>query len=136
MKKRRSKKSRSMRLTLNSKVKYFYTVADGSRVYTNRDAEGEYKNNKIHDPKRSTYVNLFVNGVLQPEELFKVRKGKLVFKSDDAPEEGTPIVLQFVKLSVKKKRRGKSKKRKSRGRESSVRKSYASIGKHAKYKEE
>lgn len=131
MKKRGSRRSKPFPFTLVSKVKYFYTVADGGRVYTNRDAEGEYRHNRIHDPKKSTYVNLFVNGVLQPEELYKVRKGKLKFKSDDLPEEGTPIVLQFVKLLVKKKRRGKRRKDdRKRG------KSLKPGKKHAKHVEE
>lgn len=104
MKKRSIKKYMRPKLRLDAKVKFFFAEAHGGRIYTNEDADGEYKNNRIHDPKQSTYVNLFVNGVLQPDDLFSVRKGKLMFKSEDVPEEGTPIVLQFVKLFVKRGR--------------------------------
>ena len=97
------KKSRVL-YTYRAKAKnsFYYTVANGGRLYTNADGVDDYKNNYIQDPKKSTYVNLFVNGVIQPTELYSVSKGTLYFKSDDPPPEGTPIILQFVKISMKR----------------------------------
>lgn len=95
---------------------FYYAVAHGGRLYTNKDGAEDYKNNSIKDPKQSTYTNLFVNGVIQPAQLYSVRKGMLIFKSEDPPQKGTPIILQFVDIYFKRKRVTKRTRRKIRGK--------------------
>lgn len=100
MKKKRSK--RSTLYKLGAKNYFYYAISNGGRIYTDEDAVTEYKNNYIRDPKHTTYINLYVNGILQPTELYSVSKGVLYFESENPPEKGTPIVLQFVKLFIQK----------------------------------
>lgn len=93
---------------------FYYAVAHGGRRYTNQDGVKDYKNNDIKDPKQTTYMNLFVNGVLQPAELYSVRKGTLIFNSDDPPPKGTPIILQFVNIFFKREKIAKRARKKNR----------------------
>lgn len=90
---------------LDAKINIYYTVANGNRIYTDEDGIKDYKDNIILDPKHTTYTNLFINGVLQPNDLYTVNKGLLIFESDEPPEKGTPIILQFVKIYIKKNKR-------------------------------
>ncbi|GEM_PF-5642322 len=55
-----------------------------------------YGDKGIPDPKQSAYLNLFVNGVIQPGVNYAVQKGYLILKTQDAPIEGAPISLQYV----------------------------------------
>ncbi|MFJ7939588.1 DUF4183 domain-containing protein [Peribacillus sp. NPDC096622] len=80
------------------KVKTFqYTaISDGiKRVYTNQDGVLKYGSSGILNPNSVSYINLFINGILQPNINYIVEKGKLTF-SNDLPLSGSPIILQFV----------------------------------------
>lgn len=57
-----------------------------------------FKRNRIRYPNRVSSVNLYVNGVIQPNWLYQVRGGKLIFRSADPPPAGVPIMLQFVRF--------------------------------------
>lgn len=94
---------------------FYYTVSNGGRLYTNEDGAPDYTNNTIIDPNKSTYINLFVNGVIQPAELYSVSKGKLYFTSDDPPPVGVPIILQFVEIYFTKVRMAKRGRKKRPG---------------------
>jgi hypothetical protein len=77
----------------------YYAVSDGSkRNYTNKDGLIEYGQQEILDPNTVSYVNLFINGVLQPRANYKVELGKLNLNTEDLPLVGTPIILQMVKI--------------------------------------
>ncbi|MFB6467607.1 DUF4183 domain-containing protein [Cytobacillus sp. Hz8] len=77
----------------------FFVVADGKkRIFSEQDAVDGYGQQSIHDPKDYSYVNLFINGVLQPKINYEVKKGKLILKTDDFPLLGTPIILQMVRI--------------------------------------
>lgn len=78
---------------------YYVAFSDGvKRFYTNKDGSAEYGNTGILDPNCVTYINLFINGMLQPTALYQVKKGVLILRSQDIPIEGVPIILQFVKI--------------------------------------
>lgn len=80
------------------KVKTFqYTaISDGIKmVYTNQDRMLKYGSSRILDPNSVSYINLFINGILQPNINYIVEQGKLTF-SNDLPLSGAPIILQFV----------------------------------------
>ncbi|WHY96708.1 DUF4183 domain-containing protein [Peribacillus simplex] len=80
------------------KVKTFqYTaISDGiKRIYTNQDGVLKYGSSRILDPNSVSYINLFINGILQPNINYTVEQGKLTF-SNDIPLSGAPIILQFV----------------------------------------
>lgn len=77
----------------------FYSVSDGcKRIYTEKDALTGYGQQKILDPNIVSYINLFINGVLQPKKNYEIKEGKISILTDDIPIKGTPIILQMIKL--------------------------------------
>jgi hypothetical protein len=77
----------------------FVTISDGvKRIYTNQDGLKGYGNTNILDPNTVSYVNLFINAMLQPSTLYHVQKGVLILTSQDIPKKGVPIILQFIKI--------------------------------------
>lgn len=67
-------------------------------VYTNADGLAEYNSSSILSPAEVSYFNLFINGVIQPLNMYQVERGKLILLSKNAPLARTPITLQFIKL--------------------------------------
>jgi hypothetical protein len=79
----------------------YNAISDGVKtVYTNEDELKEYGNRGILDPKKVSFINLFINGVLQPEKLYEVQEGMLILKTTDVPVKGTPIILQFITIKA------------------------------------
>lgn len=80
-------------------VYQYNALADGVKsIYTNEDELTEYGSRGILDPKTVSYVNLFINGVLQPPNVYEVEKGYLHLKTEDVPRKNTPIILQFITI--------------------------------------
>ena len=76
---------------------YAYNAhSNGGKIYTDKDELRMYGNQGISDPDESSYQNLFVNGVLQPDVNYMVQKGYLVLETEDSPTVGAPISLQSV----------------------------------------
>lgn len=83
---------------LRGKASVFVVYSDGkSRVYRDKDAAG-HGIRRIPNPRTATYLNLFVNAVLQPPDHYSVSKGRLRLLTEDLPPQGTPIVLQVVRI--------------------------------------
>jgi hypothetical protein len=77
----------------------FYAISDGlKRIYTNDDAISGYGKQEITDPKNISIINLFINGVLQPQISYKIEMGRLMIKTIDIPPKGAPIILQMIKF--------------------------------------
>lgn len=77
----------------------YVTYSNGKkRIYTNSDRVVGYSTSDILNPNNFSYVNLYINAMMQPTPLYQVKKGLLVLKSIDIPPEGTPIILQFIKI--------------------------------------
>ncbi|MFJ7755187.1 DUF4183 domain-containing protein [Peribacillus muralis] len=73
----------------------FYAVANGcQRVFVEEDGITDIEKQVIPDPAKVSYMNLFINGVLQPHDNYTVEAGKLTLNTVDAPITGTPIILQ------------------------------------------
>lgn len=84
---------------LKAKTYQYNTKSDGkSLLYTNDHELKEYGDNGILDPKTISYMNLFINGVLQPPNTYEVKKGALRLKTEDAPAKDVPINLQFITI--------------------------------------
>ena len=80
---------------LQTEVFQFTAFADGIRnVFTNQDAAPQFSTIGILDPQNVSITNLFINGILQPPNLYTVQPGSLVLS--DVPFRGVPIILQFV----------------------------------------
>ncbi|WP_339229179.1 DUF4183 domain-containing protein [Oceanobacillus sp. FSL K6-2867] len=77
----------------------YNALADGESLqYTNKDELKQYGERGILDPKTVSYVNLFINGVLQPPVTYEIQEGILRLKTSDVPPKGTPIILQFITI--------------------------------------
>ncbi|RDI48004.1 DUF4183 domain-containing protein [Falsibacillus pallidus] len=77
----------------------YNALSDGmKKIYTNEDELTQYGDRGILDPATATYINLFINGVLQPPSLFTVEPGKLTLNIETAPQEGVPIILQYITI--------------------------------------
>jgi hypothetical protein len=77
----------------------YNALSDGVRsIYTNEDEIKEYGNQGILDPKSVSYINLFINGVLQPPNTYEVKTGYLRLKTNDLPPKNAPLNLQFITI--------------------------------------
>lgn len=79
----------------------YNALSDGvSLIYTNENELKEYGERGILDPKTVSYINLFINGVLQPPNTYEVKKGFLRLNTDDVPQKNVPITLQFITICL------------------------------------
>lgn len=82
---------------LTAEAYQYNARSDGiKKVYTNDDEIKEYGDQGILDPQQVSYFNLFINGVLQPKVNYELHEGLLVLKTEDAPLQGSPIIITFV----------------------------------------
>ncbi|MBY6037269.1 DUF4183 domain-containing protein [Fictibacillus nanhaiensis] len=65
------------------------------------DKRQEYASTDIINPNQCSYVNLFINGIIQPATFYQVDEGRLTLlhASGSVPEKGVPIILQFIKIT-------------------------------------
>jgi len=78
----------------------FITVSDGVKnTYTNQDGLIHFDSSVILNPNTVSYMNLFINGILQPLNVYKVSEGILTIYS--VQENGVPITLQFIRILSK-----------------------------------
>lgn len=77
----------------------YNALSDGiSSIYLNENELKEYGDRGILDPEKVSYINLFINGVLQPPNTYEVKEGLLHLKINDLPQKNTPIILQFITI--------------------------------------
>ncbi|WP_243658083.1 DUF4183 domain-containing protein [Priestia megaterium] len=73
----------------------YFTFSDGQKLeYLNRDAVPQYGDTQILSPDKVSYINLFINGILQPKSTYTVEEGKLTL--EESPSKDVPITLQFI----------------------------------------
>ncbi|MGE7762412.1 DUF4183 domain-containing protein [Peribacillus sp. NPDC097895] len=74
----------------------FYAIANGyQRIFEEKDGITDIGKQIILDPSNTSFMNLFINGVLQPHDNYTVEKGKFKLNTIDTPIKGTPIILQM-----------------------------------------
>lgn len=75
----------------------FCAVSDGiKRRFTDADALREYGSYPIPSPNDVSMLNLYVNGMLQPQCNYSVEKGLLELTTSDIPVKGAPITLESL----------------------------------------
>jgi hypothetical protein len=80
----------------------YNTISDGvRREYKNADELQMYGDKGILDPNKTSYFNVFINGVLQPKANHLLTEGLLELKTTDIPQKGVPITVQFVTIKSK-----------------------------------
>jgi len=85
-------------LLLKAEVYAYNAYSNGNKIYTDQEEITMYGNKGVSDPQLSSYQNLFVNGVIQPQINYSVQEGRLTLNTSDAPNPGVPITLQFVRI--------------------------------------
>ncbi|QQZ10025.1 DUF4183 domain-containing protein [Heyndrickxia vini] len=86
-----------VKLPQSTDIKTFYTYSDGKkRVYYDRD--GAEEGSQILDPNTVSFVNVFINAVLQPIQNFKISQGEFQILTSELPIKGVPIILQFITI--------------------------------------
>lgn len=84
---------------LNTVINQYTAFSDGIRkVYTNNDAVISFSTSGILAPNEVSFVNLFINGILQSPNLYVVQPGALILS--DVPAQGVPLILQFIKITT------------------------------------
>ncbi|PGW92630.1 hypothetical protein COE40_30215 [Bacillus cereus] len=75
----------------------YYTFADGEKlIFTDTDGIAQYGTTNILSPSEVSYINLFINGILQPQPLYQVSTGQLTILDNQPPSQGSSIILQFI----------------------------------------
>ena len=64
-------------------------------IYRFRWASSIWYNSHII-PDEVSYINLFINGILQPQPLYQVSTGQLTLLDNQPPSQGSSIILQFI----------------------------------------
>uniref|UniRef100_UPI0023568AC3 DUF4183 domain-containing protein n=2 Tax=Bacillaceae TaxID=186817 RepID=UPI0023568AC3 len=78
----------------------YFTFSDGQkRLYTNNDGIAQYGTTEILAPEEASYINLFINGILQPHINYQIQKGSLTLLTEEVPSKGVPIIIQFVLIN-------------------------------------
>ncbi|WP_091351415.1 DUF4183 domain-containing protein [Anaerobranca gottschalkii] len=84
-------------MILPAEVYHFNTISDGiKKEFTNEDELKLYGDKGIIDPEKVSFINLYINGVLQPSVNYVVKKGLLILLTSDIPQKGVPITLEFI----------------------------------------
>ena len=87
--------SARLKCTRNAVTNYYVAVSDGTKTtFVNEDALTEYGGKGIPSPCEVSFVNLYVNGMLQPTPVYRMEKGLLELSS--APQTGQYVVLESV----------------------------------------
>lgn len=86
---------------LNAETSQYTALSDGVKtVYTNQDKEPQFSTSDILNPNDVSYINLYINGILQPTSIYHVQAGTLTLLvgPNEVPRNGVPIILQFIKI--------------------------------------
>lgn len=78
------------------KTYQYNAYSKAKKFLTDKDGIAEYGDAKIINPKYSAYQNLFVNSVIQPDINYRVDKGCIRLKTEDAPIIKAPVSLQYI----------------------------------------
>ena len=74
----------------------YFAIADGKKyIFTEDDSVKQLGKQSILDPSKVSYMNLFINAVLQPKDNYEVTKGVICLKTEDVPICGATVVLQM-----------------------------------------
>ncbi len=77
---------------------FYMNAKENQRVFSYCDQVNEYRSGRIPSPEDVSYMNLFINGVLQPAKNYEVVKDQLILNTVDLPLEKTILILQMVKV--------------------------------------
>lgn len=84
-------------IALHAELSQYNAVSDGvRRTYRDSDELKQYGCRGILSPDGVSYYNVFVNGVMQPQKIYSLKKGELTFLAENLPAEGAPVIILFT----------------------------------------
>lgn len=82
---------------LQAEISQYNTIADGiKQTFQNEDEIKKYGGQGILSPDEVSYINVFVNGLLQPKKNYIIKKGEITFTTQDIPSKGQSIIILFT----------------------------------------
>lgn len=84
---------------LRARTYTYNTFAHEKNIYTNSDGLRMYGSVGIPDPETVSCLNLFINAVIQPPDIYSVQEGVLVLNSSMPPLPESPVTLQSIIVS-------------------------------------
>jgi len=81
---------------LKAELSQYNALAANKSIYTNQDELTEYGQDGIPNPELTSYQNLSINGVIQPDVNYSASTGLITLKTEDIPIAEAPIYLQSV----------------------------------------
>lgn len=85
---------------LNTVYNQLVFISDGTkRRFANCDIIPSSSTTEIPDTEKISYWNLYINGVLQPQKNYCIKKGILELLTADTPADGQKIVLEAVTVT-------------------------------------
>lgn len=80
-------------------IKYYVALSnDNKKLFTDADALLEYGDKGIPSPNEVSYLNFYINGVIQPKANYTIKKGELRLISTDLPPDSSFLVLESIIL--------------------------------------
>ena len=82
---------------LQAEASRYFAVSDGiKREFTDGDAIND--GGRIIDPQQASFMNLYINGVMQPAVNYTVKEGLLTLLTADIPQSRVIIALEFITI--------------------------------------
>ncbi len=99
-KRKRRKPTRvlSKHLPLRAKVTFYYARSTGGkREFRIKDAAPGFRS-RLPAPRSYSYAHVFVDGILQSPLTYRLRTGRLRFRSSILPPAGANIIAEFIAI--------------------------------------
>jgi hypothetical protein len=95
-KRRKLKRALSKRLPLRAAVTFYYARSTGGkREFRIKDAAPGFRS-RLPAPHSYSYAHVYVDGILQSPLTYRLRTGRLRFRSSTLPPAGANIIAEFI----------------------------------------
>ncbi len=95
-KRRKPKRALSKRLPLRAAVTFYYARSTGGkREFRIKDAAPGF-GSRLPAPHTYSYAHVYVDGILQSPLTYRLRTGRLRFRSSILPPAGANIIAEFI----------------------------------------
>ncbi|MFM9330532.1 DUF4183 domain-containing protein [Paenibacillus mesotrionivorans] len=95
-KRRKLKQVLSKRLPLRAAVTFYYARSTGGkREFRIKDAAPGFRS-RLPSPHSYSYAHVYVDGILQSPLTYRLRAGRLRFRTSTLPPAGANIIAEFI----------------------------------------
>lgn len=112
-KRRKLKRTLSKRLPLRAAVTFYYARSTGGkREFRITDAVPGFRS-RLPAPHTYSYAHVYVDGILQSPLTYRLRSGRLRFRSSLLPPAGANIIAEFIAVYPQSKSAPRPSKKKA-----------------------